>query len=111
MQFVSLIPEYASIIRTSVEEGHMLDRTLAAVAFAGPVSGNERAPSFSQPQFGGSSPRTRRQRGSAWAAVKASWLRHRTRRYLAALDAQILKDIGITYAEAEAEANKPFWSA
>jgi uncharacterized protein YjiS (DUF1127 family) len=43
--------------------------------------------------------------------VKASWLRHRTRRYLAALDAQILKDIGITYAEAEAEANKPFWTA
>ena len=89
----------------------MLGRMLAAVAFAGPESGNERAPSFSRPQFGGSSPRTRRQRGSAWAAVKESWLRYRTRRCLAALDAQILKDIGISYAEAEAEANKPFWIA
>ncbi|MBV9247800.1 MAG: DUF1127 domain-containing protein [Acetobacteraceae bacterium] len=48
------------------------------------------------------------------AHVIASWVhtalrRYRTRQRIAELDAQMLKDIGITYAEAEREANKPFW--
>ena len=30
---------------------------------------------------------------------------------MAELDARMLKDIGVSYAEAEAEANKPFWLA
>jgi len=50
-------------------------------------------------------------RSSLRAALQAAWRRHRTRRYLAELDAHALKDIGVSYAEAEAEANKPFWTA
>ena len=45
------------------------------------------------------------------ALLRAAWRRHQTRRCLAELDAATLKDIGISYAEAEAEANKPFWIA
>lgn len=46
-------------------------------------------------------------RTSAWLA--AAYRRHRSRQLLAAMDAHLLKDIGVTYAEAEAEANKSFW--
>ena len=46
-----------------------------------------------------------------WAVLRAAWRRHRTRRCLAELDAYLLKDIGLTHAAAEAEANKPFWVA
>ena len=35
--------------------------------------------------------------------------RQRSRRRIGALDAHALKDIGVSFAEAEAEANKPFW--
>lgn len=45
---------------------------------------------------------------SAWAAVLGAVRRHRSRRYIGELDARTLKDIGITFAEAECEANKPF---
>ena len=45
------------------------------------------------------------------ALLRAAWRRHQTRRCLAELDAAALKDIGISYAQAEAEANKPFWIA
>ncbi len=38
-----------------------------------------------------------------------AWQRHRSRVRLADLDDRMLKDIGITRAEAEFEANKPFW--
>ena len=44
-------------------------------------------------------------------AAVAAWRRRVTRRRIAALDAHTLKDIGVSYAEAEAEANKPFWRA
>ena len=51
--------------------------------------------------------------GTALAAfsrsLRAAWRRHRSRRCLAGLDAHLLKDIGVGFAEAEAEANKPFW--
>ena len=43
--------------------------------------------------------------------VAAAWRRHATRRRIAALDPHTLKDIGVSHAEAEAEANKPFWRA
>jgi uncharacterized protein YjiS (DUF1127 family) len=48
-------------------------------------------------------------RTDLWAMLRAAWRRHRTRARLADLDARALKDIGISFAEAEAEANKPFW--
>ena len=43
----------------------------------------------------------------AW--MNAAYRRHRSRQLLAQLDGHLLKDIGISYTEAEAEANKPFW--
>ncbi len=62
---------------------------------------------------------------SCWSQVAAhpgqepahSWLerlrkwrrRRRSRALLVQLDDYLLKDIGITHAEAEREANKPFW--
>lgn len=39
------------------------------------------------------------------------WQRHRSRKRIAELDADALKDIGVSFTEAEAEANKPFWRA
>ena len=43
--------------------------------------------------------------------LRTGWRRYRSRQRIAALDAHALKDIGVTHAEAEAEANKPFWAA
>lgn len=37
--------------------------------------------------------------------------RRRSRRWLADLDANALKDIGVSWSEAEHEANKPWWRA
>ena len=47
----------------------------------------------------------------SWCGVRAAWRRHRSRRHIAQLDAHMLKDIGVSFADAEAEANKPFWRA
>jgi uncharacterized protein YjiS (DUF1127 family) len=44
-----------------------------------------------------------------WTTVRSAWRRYRSRQRIAQLDPHLLKDIGVTYAEAEAEANKPFW--
>jgi uncharacterized protein YjiS (DUF1127 family) len=43
----------------------------------------------------------------AWA--REAYRLSRSRRYLAGLDGHMLKDIGLSYAEAEHELNKPFW--
>ncbi len=48
-------------------------------------------------------------RAVAWSFVVAAYRRYRTRQILARLDGHMLKDIGVTFAEAEHEANKPFW--
>ena len=57
--------------------------------------------------------RQRPQRQATWTvvagAVRTAWRRRRTRRAIVGLDRFLLKDIGVSYAEAEAEANKPFW--
>ncbi len=45
----------------------------------------------------------------SWAVIRSAWRRHCSRRRIVHLDHHLLKDIGISYAEAEAEANKPFW--
>jgi len=45
------------------------------------------------------------------AGARAAWRRWKSRRAIVGLDARALKDIGVSYAEAEAEANKPFWQA
>ncbi len=38
-----------------------------------------------------------------------AWRRRQSRAHLTGLDAQLLSDIGVSFAEAEHEANKPFW--
>jgi uncharacterized protein YjiS (DUF1127 family) len=48
---------------------------------------------------------------SAWAGLRETWRRYRSRQRIAQLDSHMLKDIGISFAEAEAEANKPLWRA
>jgi uncharacterized protein YjiS (DUF1127 family) len=46
----------------------------------------------------------------SWLALLRTWYqRHRSRILLSELDDRLLKDIGLTYYEAEHEANKPFW--
>jgi uncharacterized protein YjiS (DUF1127 family) len=45
----------------------------------------------------------------AWAMLRSAWRRQRSRQRIAQLDWRVLKDIGASFAEAEAEANKPFW--
>ena len=44
-----------------------------------------------------------------WEGVRAAWRRYRSRQGIVRLDGHMLKDIGVSFAEAEAEANKPFW--
>jgi uncharacterized protein YjiS (DUF1127 family) len=48
-------------------------------------------------------------RSGPWAMLVAAYRRHRWRAALAGLDAHMLKDIGVSFAEAEHEANKLFW--
>jgi uncharacterized protein YjiS (DUF1127 family) len=45
----------------------------------------------------------------AWAVVRTAWRRYRSRQRIADLDDHLLKDIGVSVSDAEAEANKPFW--
>jgi uncharacterized protein YjiS (DUF1127 family) len=48
---------------------------------------------------------------SVWQRAWTMWQRHRSRLRIGQLDADTLKDIGVSFTEAEAEANKPFWRA
>lgn len=57
----------------------------------------------------GSQPRLPLPSLPSWTAVRAAWRRYRTRQRIADLDGHMLKDIGVSFAQAEAEANKPFW--
>ena len=41
--------------------------------------------------------------------VRAAWRRRQSRVLLAQLDDRMLQDIGITRADAQFEANRPFW--
>jgi uncharacterized protein YjiS (DUF1127 family) len=47
--------------------------------------------------------------GALARSLRAAWRRQRSRHRLAGLNDHMLKDIGVSFAEAEAEANKPFW--
>jgi uncharacterized protein YjiS (DUF1127 family) len=47
----------------------------------------------------------------ALASIRKAWRRWRTRQCLSAFDDHMLRDIGLTRAEAEYELNKPFWRA
>lgn len=67
----------------------------------------------SSPAIGPAAVAPRRGRGqktrSFRVQVREFWRRYRTRVAISGLDAHLLRDIGVTYAEAEQEANKPFW--
>lgn len=67
----------------------------------------------SSPAIGPAAVAPRRGRGqktrSFRVQVREFWRRYRTRVAISGLDAYLLRDIGVTYAEAEQEANKPFW--
>jgi uncharacterized protein YjiS (DUF1127 family) len=54
-------------------------------------------------------PRLEHPNAPLWTMVRSAWQRYRSRQRIAQLDPHLLKDIGVTYAEAEAEANKRFW--
>ena len=57
-------------------------------------------------------PRRRGERRLAtlWADALATWLeRGRQRRALRRLDDRMLRDIGLSHADVELEAGKPFW--
>jgi uncharacterized protein YjiS (DUF1127 family) len=47
----------------------------------------------------------------SWSGMRAAWRHHRSRQHIAQLNARLLKDIGVSFSEAQAEANKPFWRA
>lgn len=44
-----------------------------------------------------------------WSMIRTAWRRYRSRQRIETLDRHALKDIGVSFAEAEMEANKPFW--
>lgn len=48
---------------------------------------------------------------SGWAVLNTWYGRYSQRHALLQLDERLLADIGLTRAEAEAEAGKPFWVA
>ena len=48
-------------------------------------------------------------RTSSWVMLRSVWRRYRSRQRITQLDRHLLKDVGVSFAEAEAEANKPFW--
>lgn len=67
--------------------------------------GQVRLPGIGRGRFGG----FRRGVGETRAWLLRAWRRYRSRQGIAGLDARMLRDIGVSYAEAEDEANKPFW--
>jgi uncharacterized protein YjiS (DUF1127 family) len=59
----------------------------------------------SQPHRGGQAPADQ-----SWLVRLREWRRRRrSRTSLSLLNDRMLKDIGVSYAEAEREVNKPFW--
>jgi uncharacterized protein YjiS (DUF1127 family) len=51
------------------------------------------------------------QADALWGTLREMLRRYRSRRDIASMDERALKDIGVSIAEAETEANKPFWRA
>ena len=48
-------------------------------------------------------------RASMWGFLREAWRRHASRTRLAQLNDHLLKDIGLSRADAWREAAKPFW--
>ena len=104
--------------------GGIWTRVTAVVTWARPAAAGVMVPRTSwagvgtlTPRTGGGTPlagtRGPHLRGATaagtWQGLRTAWRRYRTRQSIAGLDAHALRDIGVSYAEAEFEANKPFW--
>lgn len=50
-------------------------------------------------------------RSGIWRRIALAYALRRHRRQLARLDGRLLRDIGLSRREAEAEAARPFWDA
>ncbi len=72
----------------------------------GPPASRGWTPEFARPDV--PAPRARR---SLRAFLRRIRLRYQSRTELTRMNAHMLRDIGMTFAEAEREANKPFWRA
>ncbi|MGH7156378.1 MAG: DUF1127 domain-containing protein [Acetobacteraceae bacterium] len=71
---------------------------------------NDRADLRWTPAGGETGPPPRRPASrTAMGWLREAWRRHRSRTWLSQLDQRMLRDIGITWSEAEREINKPFW--
>ena len=57
----------------------------------------------------GGRPRRHIRGGAVLPWLWEAWRRRRSRTWLSQLDEHMLRDIGITWSEAEREINKPFW--
>jgi uncharacterized protein YjiS (DUF1127 family) len=121
-RFVQDMSRALRYITTRRELADLDDRMLADIGLTHEAALSEaaRAPwDFGLPRRplhpGQPSPRSSLPRASAWhvvaGTVRAAWRRHRSRQMIAGLDANALHDIGVSFAEAEVEANKPFWRA
>jgi uncharacterized protein YjiS (DUF1127 family) len=93
---------------TRREMADLDDRTLAdiGVTRADVLAEKDRFPWDGRPRSRQPRPATG---PSVWQRAGVMWQRHRSRQRIARLDADMLKDIGVSFSEAEAEANKPFW--
>ncbi|MCW3476651.1 DUF1127 domain-containing protein [Limobrevibacterium gyesilva] len=67
------------------------------------------APNWTPETVGPSHPPQQPDQPRLLALIRAAWRRRRSRIDLSRLDARMLKDIGLTYADVDQEANKPFW--
>ena len=82
------------------------------VAFASPIhEAMTRRPLYRQASAPDLAAATGRLVGALLTELERWRARHRQRHALLRLDDHLLADIGLTRAEAEAEARKPFWRA
>jgi uncharacterized protein YjiS (DUF1127 family) len=112
--FVRFFSRMAEAIETRRQLAGMDDRMLSDIGIsrADALAEYERAPwDLGPPPRPGRRPLRpgRVARFRQWSREAAR--RYRTRKHIAELDERALKDIGITFAAAEHEANKPFWRA
>lgn len=110
-------PHVRHIIRVTISRRELLDRDprlLADIGLSGAeaLAEAERAPwdTLPPPRRPPGSAESRR-RATLLKSLGKAYRRYRSRQQIAGLDARTLKDIGATFAEAEEEANKPFWRA
>lgn len=108
-------PHVLHIIRVIISRRELLDRDPRLLADVGlsraeALAEAARAPwdTLPPPRRPGGSEEGHRSPMLLKSLGKA-YRRYRSRQRIAGLDARTLKDIGVTFAEAEEEANKPLW--